>query len=548
MTRVFTALFPFCGLGAGARGFVEATARLGRDAARFESLGGIDVDPEACEDFGRLTGSPALRADISTLTPAALLGWLGARGQRRPDAVFLSPPCKGFSRLLGTRAAATERYQRLNRLVFQGAFLVLETWSPRPPLIVVENVPGIQHRGAEVLGQLRQLLVRYGYALHEASHDCGVIGGLAQHRRRYLLVARDPRQVPGYVYQPPRRRVRGCGEVLGELPLPGGGQGGVLHELPAVAPITLVRLALIPPGGDHRHLPRAGELALPGGEGRHEAKYRVEQWDEPAHTVTGATRPGSGAPAAVADPRLTLGHEPRRGSYGVMAWGEPAPTIRGVARASNGAGAVADPRLTTPVKPGQALREVFARDRVLDWLEPAPAVTGPGSNSPSAVADVRGLALGCQPRTGAYGVLSWQQAAATVTGAARWDNGPFSVADPRVPPGWPAPPAVPVIISPWGLWHRPLTTLELAALQGLPATLAGKPLELAGRTVRGWRERIGNAVPVGAAAVIAQSLLRALLASVLGDWSIVLSPDGQPVWVRRDGHQEEDSTAEVGHG
>jgi len=90
---------------------------------------------------------------------------------------------------------------------------------------------------------------------------------------------------------------------------------------------------------------------------------------------------------------------------------------------------------------------------------------------------------------------------------------------------------VPVILSPKdGTWHRPLTDLELAALQGLPATLDGAPLQLAGKSRAKHRERIGNAVPVGAAKAIAESLLTALLAAATGQW--VLGSTG--IWVRRE--------------
>jgi hypothetical protein len=93
-----------------------------------------------------------------------------------------------------------------------------------------------------------------------------------------------------------------------------------------------------------------------------------------------------------------------------------------------------------------------------------------------------------------------------------------------------APPFVPVIISPDGCWHRPLTTLELAALQGLPTELDGQPLELDGPSVSRWRERIGNAVPVGAAEAIGRQMLVSLTEGALGEWSL----SSGSVWVQPD--------------
>jgi site-specific DNA-cytosine methylase len=781
----FTSLFPFCGLGAGARGVLQAIATLGTDQARFKCLGGIDNDPEGCSDFERLTGGPALLADLHDLTPADLRRFLEthhgpAAARRRPDFLFSSPPCKGFSRLMGKAKAETAHYQRLNELVPKGIFLALETYQERIPVIVIENVPGILQRGAHLLERVTSMLHSYGYVIDRATHDCGEIGGLAQHRRRFLLIARDPKQVPAYVYQPLRRRVKGCGEVLQELPFPGDEElGGLLHRLPLIDWLTWVRLALIPPGGDWRDLPTREQLlraiganAGEGGEVRlgqnpdaHRNKLAVKGWSDPAATVIGASRPGSGAgcvadpldpalqeawsrrgekapgtrtwfngkyhldtwgdptraviggpgngaefvadpvqadaiqtepmfhgafgiqvwedpakcvrgaatvrtaPAAVAEP-VMLDHEPRRGALGVMDSaapantvrgrsdvrtgpaavadplalgktadnadsfkgrpgllgvldaaepanavtagmavassntpaavaeplqvnigdpsrggalgvldpGEPAPTITGnvavtgsntpgsiadprpfdsgrmgvtrwsdPSRAvigesypSNGGASVADPRLLfTPLAPGQARREKLGRFQVLDWRNPASSITGPGTNGAYGVADVR---LGCAPRAGTYGVLSWEQAAMTIIGQARIDSGTFAVADPRpaaLPLGWTPPKGtIPIILSRWGCWHRPLTTLELAVLQSIPPTLGGRPLELAGNSVARKRERIGNAVPVLAGEAIGRSVLKALLASAVGHWSILFSDDGSAVWVRDDGRTE----------
>jgi hypothetical protein len=46
----------FCGLGGGAAGFNQGHARVGSMRARFRCIGGIDSDPAAIRDFGRLAG------------------------------------------------------------------------------------------------------------------------------------------------------------------------------------------------------------------------------------------------------------------------------------------------------------------------------------------------------------------------------------------------------------------------------------------------------------------------------------------------------------
>ncbi|MFO7180890.1 MAG: DNA cytosine methyltransferase [Pseudomonadota bacterium] len=149
------------------------------------------------------------------------------------------------------------------------------------------------------------------------------------------------------------------------------------------------------------------------------------------------------------------------------------------------------------------------------------------SESSAAEAVVDRLCVSCSPRSGSYRVLSWEEAARTVTGSARIDNGPFAVADPRKPPDF-----TPVIIAADGTWHRPLTTLELAVLQGFPAEIDGKPLELDGTSQSAWRERIGNAVPPPAAQAIAERMLVALVEADMGGFS--LRGDDLPVWVEQE--------------
>src|SRR5262249_53548355 len=140
--------------------------------------------------------------------------------------------------------------------------------------------------------------------------------------------------------------------------------------------------------------------------------------------------------------------------------------------------------------------------------------------------------LAGQPWRGTYGVIPWEVAIGTITGQATVDTGAFAIADPRFPE---LPPvaivenpkrspfiivAVPartprskpktkrvdvpvVIIAKDGTWHRPLTALELGALQDIPTVVDGAPLKLHGDSVGAWIERIGNAVPKGSARSIA---------------------------------------------
>ena len=86
---------------------------------------------------------------------------------------------------------------------------------------------------------------------------------------------------------------------------------------------------------------------------------------------------------------------------------------------------------------------------------------------------------------------------------------------------------VAVIRSLDGTWHRPFTTLELAALQSLIDP--EEAIEPDGISDSAWRERIGNAVPPDAATAIAGVIGETLLLAWSGETFVLGST---PIWVR----------------
>lgn len=465
-----TVLHLFCGLGGGGLGFSRAG---------FHGVGAFDSSPAACRDYQTLVGEPATVADLGSISPAELR----AACTGAPDVVFTSPPCKGFSGCLPTRRSETTKYQSMNSLAFRGVWLALEAWPESPPkLILLENVPRIQSRGRDWLDDLHKLLTAYGYVVSETTHDCGELGSLAQSRRRFLLVARHASSVPEVLYEPPVRPLKTIGDVLGELPvpLPGSSAGGAMHKLPRLSAMNWLRLALIPAGGDWRDLPES--VALAARSGRQNGGYGVEGWDGPSHAVLaeGSVR---NTRASVADPRVT--YKRREGSLGVTSWDSPSTTVIANGTHHNGPWQCADPR------------------------------------------------LGCEPRANVYGVIGWDDQVGAILAAARPDNGAFSCADPRdavhaEPLDLTSRQPTHLIIRALdGTWHRPMTTLELAALQGFPTLVGDAWLELDGRSHRAWRQRIGNAVPPPAAEAIARSMMRTLAAAE-GETFILGST---PIWV-----------------
>jgi site-specific DNA-cytosine methylase len=467
----------FCGLGGAAAGFNRGEARVGSMNARFRCLGGIDSDPAAVRDFARLAGVPGTCLDLfdrnqyrawhgcepppdwREATPADIRR---AAGDEPPDILFTSPPCKGFSGLLSERLSTSERYAALNRLTVRGLWLALEAFADDPPaFVLLENVPRIANRGAPLLDQIEALLARYGYASARTTHDCGHLGGLSQTRRRFLLVARHAEKVPPHLHEPPCRPLRSVGETLGRWPLPDDPAAGPMHAIPALQWRTWVRLALVEPGGDWRSLKRlrveggllADYLIVPG---MFRGGLGVCPWDSAAGTITADARPSKGA-FAVADPRC-CGSFGGAGKYRIVPWSRASNTV--IAGSTTGQGAFACADLRRPDG-----RAEFGQYGVLRWDQVSQTVIGKAAVGAGrfAIADPRIDRSGA--RSGHFGICAWTGPASTVIGSARHDNGRFNVADPRVPDA--SERLRCCIIAEDGTWHRPFTTLELAALQGL---------------------------------------------------------------------------------
>lgn len=561
--RRWKVLHLFGGMGGGALGFKRAG---------YESVGTFDNDPAAVADCTMLTGEQATVADLATMSPAEL----AAACTGRPDVVFTSPPCKGFSGCLPAFRAKSQTYQSMNSLALRGIWLALEAWPKPPAMLVLENVPRIMSRGRQWLDQAIKLLHAYGYAVRETTHDCGELGGLAQRRRRFLLVARHMEEVPEFLYEPPPQPLLTIGDVFSRLPtpLPGSTSGGPMHRLPRLSPMNWLRLALIPAGGDWRDLPESVALAprtarqnggfgvndwsghshtvvgegtvrntwasttdprLDDVEGRYRGGHGVERWTDSARTVIGAATASRGS--SVADPRLDC--SPRNTTYGMASWSGESGTVVGAARHDNGAFAVTDPRLDhTPRKGDRAVQ---------GWDSTAQTVIG--ADKRDGAATVQDPRVTCSRREGSLGVRSWDDQSAPVIAAATHHNWPAGVAEPRLalptheldngvlygpPLKFETRSAGYVVIrAADGTWHRPMTTLELAALQGFPTEIDGRHLVLAGRSHKDWRQRIGNAVPPPAAQAIAMACAATLQAAA--DGAFLMS--ALPVWVAPNGRR-----------
>ncbi|UPF02921.1 DNA cytosine methyltransferase [Pseudomonas mosselii] len=573
-----------CGLGGGAKGFNRSKPVVGNLQADWQCIGGVDVDPAGLADFERLSGVKGTLIDLFTRDQYIRFhgkepppGWREATpedirraaGGQRPDAVFISSPCKGASGLLSETMSLTPRYQALNELTLRCIWLFCEAWADDPvPLLVFENVPRLATRGRHLLDQINSLLGQFGYAVAETTHDCGVIGGLAQSRKRFLLVARHVEKVPPFLYEPEKKSLRAVGDILGRMPLAGDIEAaGPMHRVPALQWKTWVRLALVEAGKDWRSL---NDLAIEDGYLRdfvivpeaYAGYLGVNDWEKAVGTVAGKSNPTNGA-FSIADPRAQAGALQYQ-QYGVRRWEDTSGAVIGVKSPGQGTFSVADPRRAgggfgkyqvTPFTsaantviagsttgqgafavqdpryhnwhPGASSRKL----NVVGMNQTAGTVTGSQQVASGAmsIADPRpGMrrTKGDAYLTGGhYGVVPWDGPAGAVSASAMHDNGRWSVADPRLPAANER--LTCVIESLDGTWHRPFTTFELAAIQSLVEP--EEQLELDGLSDQAWRERIGNAVPPHAAEAVADVMGTTLLLVAQGETFVLSS---MPIWVR----------------
>ena len=531
-----------CGLGGGAKGFNRARPIVGNMQAEWECIGGVDVDPAGLADFERLSGVKGTLIDLFTRDQYIRFhgkepppGWREATpedirraaGGRRPDAVFISSPCKGASGLLSETMSLTPKYQALNELTLRCIWLFGEAWKDDPvPLLVFENVPRLASRGRHLLDQIGALLSHFGYAVAETTHDCGVIGGLAQSRKRFLLVARHVEKVPPFLYEPEKKNLRAVGDVLGRMPLAGDiEQAGPMHRVPALQWKTWVRLALVEAGKDWRSL---NDLSIEDGYLRdliivpqfRDGFLGVHDWAESAGTVAARSGPTNGK-FSVADPRAKAGALQYQ-QYGVRRWQDTSGAVIGVKSPGQGTFSVADPR-----RAGNG----FGKYLVTPYASSAGTVIAGSTTGQGAFAvqdprpGMRRTKGDAYLTGGHYGVVPWAGPAGAVSASAMHDNGRWSVADPRLPEADDR--LTCVIESLDGTWHRPFTTLELAALQSLVEP--EEQLELDGLSDQAWRERIGNAVPPAAAEAIAHVMGTTLLLAAQGETFML---NAMPIWVR----------------
>lgn len=460
----------FGGAGGGASGVIESKADLFGLSARVELSGSIDKDAYACKVYEYLTGSEQVCVDIREVTPAM---YRIIHGEEAPFAIVGSSPCQGASKLLSAAKSKTAFYSALNELTLVNLRLIVAAYAPElvgndgailfdlgvevrrdalkklPSFLLFENVPNITSRARTMLKEVRRILTWLGFVQQDGFHECRHVGNLAQRRKRWFMIARNPEKIPAFVYLPPHHPGLVCGDVLNPLPMPGDPAGGPMHTLPQISALNLWRLWKIPAGGDWRDL-------LPDDGTPRRARFRrhhIEKMSEPSVTIGGT---GSNGPCGVADERPSdperLHHvDPRpldhalpgdaeawfHGALGVLCAGEPSGAVIGGASPNSGCFSFADGRpldLALFQNNPSAFSHKYG---VACSTSEAPTITTATNLGEGMACYAAPVKLDLEPQKGnagrhydKYSVRSMNEEALTVHSATRVGSGAPSIAQP----------------------------------------------------------------------------------------------------------------------
>lgn len=164
----------FCGCGG---------ASVGLTRAGWRCVGAVDVSEDALAIYAaNFSGHATHRLDLSMPLPAELVAeW---RTELREGVVWASSPCTGFS--LATRRPRSGTRSLTLAVADHVAAL-------RPRVLLFENVP--RARNCEEFTTLVEALRADGYAVAHAVVNVLVSLGLAQTRKRLVMVARRADEV-----------------------------------------------------------------------------------------------------------------------------------------------------------------------------------------------------------------------------------------------------------------------------------------------------------------------------------------------------------------
>lgn len=266
----------FCGCGGLTCGMREAG---------IEVLAGFDIDPRL-RDLYELNnpGSRFVLKDIKDVTASEVKAIFSER--TGPKVLAGCAPCRPFSTINGGRKG--NKHMDYGLLDYFTK-LISEI---KPDAVIMENVPGLTRSGKRVFKRFRKALCAVGLMeTYDASLDSANYG-VAQHRKRLILIAAKSKpKLPSKSHGPgTKHRYRTVRDVISYLePIEAGHREYNVrnHSTKNLSDLNLLRIQKTPTnGGSRRDLPK--DLWIPSHkkhEGHNDTYGRME-WDKPAPTLT----------------------------------------------------------------------------------------------------------------------------------------------------------------------------------------------------------------------------------------------------------------------
>jgi DNA (cytosine-5)-methyltransferase 1 len=173
---------------------------LGFSQAGFSGAISVDIDDIALSVHKANLGCPVQKLDLTQADPDSEIS-------NGVDVLLAGSPCQGFS-TSGMRRVDDPR----NALLFVAPRIALKH---RPKVVVAENVPGALSGAHRVYWDtLHQKMRDLGYQTHDL-HINSSDFGVAQSRRRVLLIAWRTGAIPSFVIEKKEKKV--LADVLGKV-------------------------------------------------------------------------------------------------------------------------------------------------------------------------------------------------------------------------------------------------------------------------------------------------------------------------------------------
>lgn len=266
---------------------------VGLKRAGFHVVAAVEIESHAFATYK--TNHPEVQAykqDVRTVSGRSLLA---CSPNGTIDLLSGCPPCQGFS----TLTAKHKRSDPRNELVLEMSRLVEEV---QPQIVMMENVPGLPKKGAELFDHFLQKLSLLGYI-----SEWGILQvadyGVPQSRQRLVLLA--GKGFPIHLPKPTHSKTSKDGlklwktlqDAIGTMPEPivladtqstGGPQRYNWHVVRSLSPETLKRLKAARPGESRLKLPQ--ELRPPCHQNRNDGfnnVYGRMSWEQTSATITG---------------------------------------------------------------------------------------------------------------------------------------------------------------------------------------------------------------------------------------------------------------------